>query len=624
MRKIYLKVIGAFALFCSLNVQGQMTFTYTGSIGTYVVPIGITSIEIEAKGSKGQDGSPALGGNGATMSGEFTVSPGDVLTYYVGGNSAGMKAGGDGSWVENTTTGTLLIVAGGGGGATHSQIGAGAPTTTNGTASVSHPGYTNGAPGVGGNGGGAGIGAWGTGGGGGWLSAGSAGLGSPGGIIKCRGSFGTTYAAGGGGGYSGGGGVDMDSGWGTGGGGAGGSYNAGTSQVNVAANNAGLGQIVITELCSAMSLTVSDATICLGESFTATADGDGAVSWTGGLVNGVPFTPAAIGIYEYTATSSDASDCPITITIGVFAIPTVVANVTDTEICLGETVVFTGSGATSYTWDMGVVNGVPFEPLTLGTDTYTVTGTNGSGCSNTATVDVTALFTPTIVANASETTICSGDPLTLFGTGGTSYVWDMGVTNNVEFTPDLTGVVTYIVVGTSSFSTCTGTDSIDITIAAPIEITYTTVIEDLGSDGEIDITVTGGIPPYSFDWDNDGTGDFDDTEDLTGLTGGTYVVMVECDAGCFMNESITLNSLSGINESNGLMVAVYPNPTNDVVNIQFEGAFTYELSAVNGELILKGSSVNKKELDLDQLSEGVYFVTITADGKTSTVKLVKN
>ncbi|MCC7454196.1 MAG: T9SS type A sorting domain-containing protein, partial [Crocinitomix sp.] len=144
------------------------------------------------------------------------------------------------------------------------------------------------------------------------------------------------------------------------------------------------------------------------------------------------------------------------------------------------------------------------------------------------------------------------------------------------------------------------------------------------SDGEIDITVTGGIPPYSFDWDNDGTGDFDDTEDLTGLTAGTYVVMVKCDAGCVMNESITVNSQLGVDETNGLLVAVYPNPTNDVVNIQFEGAFTYELSAVNGELILKGSSVNKKELDLDQLSEGVYFVTITAEGKTSTVKLVKN
>jgi hypothetical protein len=60
------------------------------------------------------------------------------------------------------------------------------------------------------------------------------------------------------------------------------------------------------------------------------------------------------------------------------------------------------------------------------------------------------------------------------------------------------------------------------------------------------------------------------------------------------------------------------------VNIQFEGAFTYKLSAVTGELILKGSSVNKKELDLEQLSKGVYFVTITADGKTSTVKLIKN
>ncbi len=623
MNKNYLKVVSALALFCSLNTQAQVTYTYTGATGTYVVPPGITTIGIEAKGSKGMNGSPAVGGNGATMYGEFDVTPGDILTYYVGGNAAGLQAGGDGSYVENTTTGTLYIVAGGGGGGAYSQIGAGAPITNDGTASISHPGYLNGAPGVGGNGGGAGAGAWGTGGGGGWLTAGSGGLGSPGGAIKCRGSFGTTYAAGAGGGYSGGGGVDMDGGWGTGGGGAGGSYNIGENQVNTAENNAALGQIIISEICEPLTVTVTDATICLGEAFTLTGDGVGTITWDGGVTNGVPYTPGTSGTFTYTSSSDSDGDCGYSIDITVNELPVVVANVDEDEICVGESIVLSGSGAVSYEWSPAdIEDGEAYTPG-AGTFTYVVVGTSALGCDNSAEVEVTVHELPEVVATATDEEICLGESLTLNGEGATTYVWSPDETDGVEFTPEATGTTNYLLTGTDD-NGCENNASIEITVYDALAITSVTTDEMAGSDGAINITVTGGNPAYTFDWDNDGTGDFDDTEDLTGLAGGTYVVVVMCDAGCSITESITVNSQLGINETNGLLVSVYPNPTNDLVNIQFEGAFTYQLTAVSGELILKGSSVNKEELDLDQLSKGVYFVTITAEGKSSTVKLIKN
>jgi hypothetical protein len=47
------------------------------------------------------------------------------------------------------------------------------------------------------------------------------------------------------------------------------------------------------------------------------------------------------------------------------------------------------------------------------------------------------------------------------------------------------------------------------------------------SDGSINISVSGGLPPYTFDWDNDGVGDFDDPEDLTGLPAGNYTCVVK-------------------------------------------------------------------------------------------------
>lgn len=622
MKQNYLKLFFAVLFFASASVKAQVTFSYTGASDTYVVPIGVTTISIEAKGSKGLNDGGSLGGNGATMYGEFAVSPGDVLTFYVGGNSAGLHSGGDGTWVENTTTGTLLIIAGGGGGAAFDKPGTGAPTTNNGLTTAYHPGYANGAGGVGGNGGGAGSGAWGTGGGGGWLSAGSGGAGSPGGAMPCRASYGTTYAGGAGGGYSGGGGVDMASGWGTGGGGAGGSYNIGDAQANVAANNAALGQIIINELCSAITVTVSDESICLGESFTLTGTGIGAISWDGGVVNGVAYTPAAAGVFSYTSTSDADGDCGFTVAIEVLDLPEVTASASSDEICVGETITLTGGGAVEYLWfPVDIVDGVSFVPE-VGAYTYSVIGTDVTGCENIAEVEVTVFDLPAVIATATDEEICLGESVTLNGAGASSYVWD-AEEDGVAFTPAATGTTTYTVEGTDD-NGCSNSASIDITVYESLEITTTTTTDEImGGDGEIDITVVGGNPSYTFDWDNDGTGDFDDDEDLTGLTAGTYTVVVMCDAGCTATTTVTVDSQVGIESENGVSLNVFPNPTVGVITLQFDGEFNYELTAINGERLFNGKAVNQTEISLAEFANGIYFVTIKADGYVNTVKVVK-
>ncbi|MBK9016578.1 MAG: DUF11 domain-containing protein [Saprospiraceae bacterium] len=62
-----------------------------------------------------------------------------------------------------------------------------------------------------------------------------------------------------------------------------------------------------------------------------------------------------------------------------------------------------------------------------------------------------------------------------------------------------------------------------------------------GNDGYVDLTVSGGTPNYTFDWDNDGaeTPD-DDTEDLFDLVAGTYVVTVTDANLCTGTESFTV------------------------------------------------------------------------------------
>src|SRR3989338_3015813 len=101
---------------------GQVTFNYTGSIQTYTVPVGITSINIVAAGAQG-GGYVNGGGLGAIMAADYVVTPGQTLNVVVGqmgllqvgGNYQNSSGGGGGSFVY-TPSNTLLVAAGGGGG----------------------------------------------------------------------------------------------------------------------------------------------------------------------------------------------------------------------------------------------------------------------------------------------------------------------------------------------------------------------------------------------------------------------------------------------------------------------------------------------------------------------------
>ena len=70
----------------TLTVDGETstTFNFTGTSETFTIPSGVTNITIIAAGGKGGDGNGGTGGFGARLQGDFSVSPGQVLTIVVG------------------------------------------------------------------------------------------------------------------------------------------------------------------------------------------------------------------------------------------------------------------------------------------------------------------------------------------------------------------------------------------------------------------------------------------------------------------------------------------------------------------------------------------------------------
>lgn len=243
--------------------------------------------------------------------------------------------------------------------------------------------------------------------------------------------------------------------------------------------------------------------------------------------------------YDWEIKEPDCISARTPVDATVYPLPTVNAGL-DQNVCDGDMVTLTGSGASTYSWTGSITDGSPFTPA-LGTTTYTVTGTDGNGCQNSDNVDVTVNALPTVSAGVDQT-VCDGDMVTLNGSGAATYSWTGGVTDGSPFTPGA-GTTTYTVTGTDA-NGCENTDMVDVQVNALPSIdseNATDATSCISSDGTITITVSGGSGAYTYSIDGGATyvangGMF------TGLSVGTYNVMID-DGNCpVAGSTLTISS----------------------------------------------------------------------------------
>ena len=178
----------------------------------------------------------------------------------------------------------------------------------------------------------------------------------------------------------------------------------------------------------------------------------------------------------YVSTYNSTTHCESQrVPVLVAAKPTVAATATPTAICAGDTVTLVATGADSYSWD-GNVTGATVKMTPDTTTTYTVIGTATSGCTNTATVQVTVNPLPGVpTVDATSVYACGGE-VTLSATpvSGTTLKWynaqgteQQGTGNNLALT-NVTSATTYSVAGYNSTTGCT---------SAPVSIAVTPATE---------------------------------------------------------------------------------------------------------------------------------------------------
>ena len=161
-----------------------------------------------------------------------------------------------------------------------------------------------------------------------------------------------------------------------------------------------------------ISSTATPAAICFGASSTlnvSSTGGTGTVTyvWDNGLGSGSSHTVSPTATTIYTVTATDANGCTgsTQVTVTVNPLPTATAS-SNSPLCENGTLLLTSIGAGvggTYSWSgpNGLTStaqnpSIPNATINLN-GTYTVTVTDGNGCTDTEETDVTVVPQPAII-----------------------------------------------------------------------------------------------------------------------------------------------------------------------------------------------------------------------------------
>jgi len=160
----------------------------------------------------------------------------------------------------------------------------------------------------------------------------------------------------------------------------------------------------------------------------------------------------------------------------------------------------------------------------------------------------------------------------------------------------------YLELGTEDYQLAI-TDMTGMTTVA----TYDAPLSTLGLDGAAIVVVASGFLDPSVNSD-----------------GPAFGLWVALPAG---GEMVELPIAVGLQELQSLDAAIFPNPTSDIITIDFPEQLngTIDIMSVDGRILMSEVVNNVRvQLDLSELATGTYFMVATTDNKKSIKKILKN
>ena len=408
-----------------------------------------------------------------------------------------------------------------------------------------------------------------------------------------------------------------------------------STQTTATASGLSAGTYTVTVTDINGCITTASTTISSGSGLTLTGsstdatcggnDGTATVSVTGGTS---PYTYAwddastqttatatGLSAATYTVTVTDANSCTeIASVIVSNTVPNVTITSTD-PTCNGanngSATLTASGGATPYTyaWD-DALNQTSATATNLVAGTYVGTVTDNNGCTASASVTLIESSTMTINTFSNDVScdgLCDGfaSVNVIGGASPYSYVWDDASSST---TSSISGLCmgTYSVI-VADANGCQGASSVFISKPASIILSVTATDVDCNGDanGVANTTVTGGVAPYTFLWDDANN---QTTASASGLTAGTYSVVITDFNGCNATQTVT------INEPTAMVLTSTSTP--DTCGSAVGTAMVSATGGV-GSYTYSWSTISSTSNIVNGMSEGVYDCIVTdANGCT--------
>ncbi len=331
---------------------------------------------------------------------------------------------------------------------------------------------------------------------------------------------------------------------------------------------------------------------------------------------------------DYSVTVATPNGCDTTLTFNVPSPPPLNAQLTPVDascagVCDGEASVTVSGGTPGYTYLWAPnVNGQGTPNATgLCAGNYTLLVADANGC------DTLIAFVinepPPLVVTPSQTDVtcgsaCDGTASVAVSGGapGYTYLWTPNVTG--QGTPNATDLCAgpYSVLITDA-NGCTITQAFTILDAVPLEVSLQVLPASCpdACDGSAGVIVTGGVGPYTYDWQPP-PGGGQGTPNVTGLCAQAYTLLITDAVGCDTLIAFTVPAPPPIT-----VVSTVNDPTcsgdcNGSISVQASGgngAYTYAwVPDVTGQ----GTP------DATQLCAGNYQVTITSGACDTTLTFI--
>ncbi|MEO6883730.1 MAG: SprB repeat-containing protein, partial [Bacteroidia bacterium] len=316
-------------------------------------------------------------------------------------------------------------------------------------------------------------------------------------------------------------------------------------------------------------------------------------------------TATGLATTSYTVTVKDANGCTTTTTVNITQPAAITLTTTTTTAHCGQadggaSVSATGgTGVYTYSWSNGVTIA---SNANIVSGTYTVTVTDGNGCTQTATALVPNSGGITSAALTSTNSTCGN-------TNGTATV--TGVTGGAP-------AYTYSWAGGQTTSTITGqpagTYSVTITDANGCKYPTTVVINNTpgvnatmgtatntscfaGNNGSATVTASSGTNPYTYSW----TGG-QSTATATGLAAGNYTVTVTDASGCTATVTTVITQPTKLDTTT--------NYVNELCNGGNNGAATINVTGGTGAYTYIWTPNVSSTGTATALAAGTYAVTV--------------